>query len=299
VYDYAALLPSMDEYHIDELRARRAFERAAPTYLAAARLEREIGERMLERLDLVRLEPGVVVDAGAGPAPQAEGLRRRYPDALHAALDWSRAMLRSRRGRSGWIHRILGRRGPAGVCADMRRMPFAAGSCGLVWSNMALHCVSDPLPVLAEFSRVLRPDGLLMFSTLGPDTLKELRSAYAAAGVPRNAHRFHDMHDLGDMLAASGFAAPVMDMEIITLTYASAAALTSDLRATGQTSSSAGRSRTLTGKRRWATVRDALEARALEGRIPFTVEVVYGHAWKGAPRRNPDAGAIVRIQKRR
>ena len=287
----------MDEYRIDEPRVRRAFERAAPTYLAAARLEREIGARMLERLELVRLEPGVVLDAGAGPAPQAAELHRRYPDALHVALDWSPAMLRERTARANWLGRMLGKRGPAAVCADMRRMPFGAGSCGLVWSNMALHWVSDPLPALTELARVLRPDGLLMFSTLGPDTLKELRRACEAAGVASHVHRFRDMHDLGDMLSVCGFAAPVMDMEIITLTFTSAAALIADFRATGQTSSTAGRSRALMGKRRWAAVRDALESRTVDGRIAFTAEVVYGHAWKGAPRRNPDARSIVRLER--
>jgi malonyl-CoA O-methyltransferase len=287
----------MDQYRIDEPRARRAFERAAPSYLAAARLDREIGARMLERLELVRLAPGVVVDAGAGPAPQAEGLRRRYPDAFHVALDWSSAMLRERSVGSGWLGRILGMRGPAAVCADLRRMPLAAGSCGLAWSNMALHWVSDPLAAFAEFGRVLRPDGLLMFSTLGPDTLKELRGACEAAGMARNVHRFHDMHDLGDMLTGSGFGAPVMDMEVITLTYASVAALVADLRATGQNSSAAGRCRTLTGKHRWAAVRDRLESRAVDGRISLTAEVVYGHAWKGTPRKTVDGGSIIRLER--
>jgi malonyl-CoA O-methyltransferase len=283
----------MDEYRIDEPRARRAFERAAPTYPAAARLEREIGARMLERLELVRLAPGVILDAGAGPAPQAEGLRLRYPDALHVALDWSHAMLRKRTSRAGWLGRILGMRGPAAVCADLRRAPLAAASCGLVWSNMALHCVCDPLPAFADFSRVLRPEGLLMFSTLGPDTLKELRGACEGAGTPGSVHRFHDMHDLGDMLTGSGFAAPVMDMEVIVLTYPGVAALVADLRATGQVSSAAGRARTLTGKRRWTAVRDALESRAVDGRISLTAEVVYGHAWKGTPRRSVDGGSIM------
>jgi malonyl-CoA O-methyltransferase len=162
---------------------------------------------------------------------------------------------------------------------------------------MALHWVSDPLPALAEFGRVLRPDGLLMFSTLGPDTLKELRGACEAAGAATQVHRFHDMHDLGDMLSESGFAAPVMDMEIITLTFASAAALVADLRATGQTSSAAARRKTLMGKRRWAALRDALESRAVDGRISLSAEVVYGHAWKGAPRKRLDTRSIVRMNR--
>lgn len=287
----------MDEYRIDETRARRAFERAARTYFDAARLEREVGARMLERLELVRLDPGVVVDAGAGPGPQAEGLRRRYARALYVPVDTSLAMLREQRARSGWMQRVLARRRPAAVCADMRSLPLAAASCGLVWSNMALHWMSDPLPALREFGRVLRPEGLLMFSTLGPDTLKELRSACEAAGAGPQAHRFRDMHDLGDMLTGSGFSSPVMDMEIITLSFRSVAALVSDLRATGQSSSAAGRRRTLTGKRRWAAVREMLESRAVNGRIACTVEVVYGHAWKGLPHKSSDGSSIVRFKR--
>lgn len=287
----------MDEYAIDEPRARRAFERAARTYLDAARLEREVGARMLERLELVRLEPGVVVDAGAGPGPQAEGLRRRYARALYVPLDTSLAMLREHRARSGWLQRVFSRRPPAAVCADMRGIPLAAGSCGLVWSNMALHWISDPLPALREFGRVLRPEGLLMFSTLGPDTLKELRGAWEAAGAGAQVQRFRDMHDLGDMLAGAGFSSPVMDMEIITLSFASVAALVADLRATGQSSSAAGRRRALTGKRRWEAVREALESGAVGGRLSVTAEVVYGHAWKGSPQGATAGSSIVRFQR--
>ncbi|MBI3371572.1 MAG: methyltransferase domain-containing protein [Betaproteobacteria bacterium] len=287
----------MNEYGIDEPRARRAFERAAPTYFDAARLEREVGARMLERLELIRLEPGTIVDAGAGPGPQAEGLRRRYARALYVPLDTSLAMLREQRARSGWMRRVFSRRSPAAVCADMRGIPLAAGSCGLVWSNMALHWMSDPVPALREFGRVLRPEGLLMFSTLGPDTLKELRGAWEAAGAGPQAHRFRDMHDLGDMLTGSGFSSPVVDMEIITMSFASVAALVADLRATGQSSSAAGRRRTLTGKHRWAAVREMLESRAVDGRLAFTAEVVYGHAWKGSPQKAPDTSSIVRFQR--
>ena len=297
---YAIMLQTnapMDEYRIDESCARRAFERAARTYFDAARLEREVGARMLERLELVRLDPGVIVDAGAGPGPQAEGLRRRYPRALYVPVDTSFAMLREQRARSGWVRRLLARRRAAALCADMRSMPLAAASCGLVWSNMALHWMSDPLPALREFGRVLGSEGLLMFSTLGPDTLKELRGAWEAADAGPQAHRFRDMHDLGDMLTGSGFSSPVMDMEIITLSFRSVAALVSDLRATGQSSGAAGRRRTLMGKRRWAAMREMLESRAVDGKILVTAEVVYGHAWKGLPRKSSGGNPIVRFQR--
>ncbi len=163
----------------------------------------------------------------------------------------------------------------------------------MVWSNMALHWAADPQRAIEEFHRVLEVEGLLMFSTLGPDTLKELRTAFPAAGGAPRVHGFIDMHDLGDMLVAAGFAAPVMDTETLTLTYASVDAMVADLRDTGQTCALAGRARGWLGKGRWKQARNALEAGMREGRFPLTAEVVYGHAWKPAPRKTRDGHAIV------
>jgi malonyl-CoA O-methyltransferase len=157
------------------------------------------------------------------------------------------------------------------VCADLERLPLAEGSIDLVWSNLALHWLSDPLPAFTEFRRVLAAKGLVMFSTLGPDTLKELRRA---AGE-RRVHRFIDMHDLGDMLLAAGLAAPVMDMEMLTLEYADADALLADLRGSGQTSARADRPRGLCGRGFAERLR-----RALGDKPRLSFELVYGHAWR-------------------
>jgi len=226
-----------------------------------------VGARMLERLDYVKLAPRRVVDAGAGPAREARALAARYRGVENIAVDFSLAMLRAGRGR--WI----GRNPSKPLCADLERLPLADGAADLVWSNMALHWSARPLEALREFSRVLAPEGLLMFSMLGPDSLRELR---AAAGAER-VHEFHDMHDIGDMLVAAGLAAPVMDMEMLTFTYASGAQLIADLRASGQTSARSDRRRGLSGRRFLKRLEASLEPRA-------TFEVVYGHAWKGAPR---------------
>jgi len=172
------------------------------------------------------------------------------------------------------------------VCAALERLPLAAGSVELAWSNMALHWAADPPAVLAELARVLAPEGLLMFSTLGPDTLKELR---AAAGEAR-VHRFADMHDLGDALLAAGFAAPVMDMEMLTLTYAAPAGLVADLRASGQTLARPERARGLAPR----ALRAALEAAGTSA----SIEVIYGHAWKGTPRKSADGRSIVHFERR-
>ena len=269
---------------IDARAARRRFDRAAATYRAAARLETEIGTRMLERLDYMRVSPQRILDAGSGPAPQAAALAKRYPGALLLALDFSLPMLRQARA-LGWLARLRGARRPLAVCASLGRLPFAANSVQLLWANMVLHWADDPRAALAEFQRVLAPGGLLMLSTLGPDTLKELR---AAAGDAR-VHRFADMHDVGDWLLAAGFSAPVMDMEALTLEYRGLPALLADLRASGQTSARADRPRGLAGKGLLASLAPA-GSRA-------TCEVVYGHAWKGVPRKSADGRSIVQFDR--
>jgi malonyl-CoA O-methyltransferase len=252
---------------IDRRASRRRFDRAAKTYRRFSRLEDEVGIRMLERLDYIRLAPQRILDAGSGPPRRA--LRKRYPRAMVIALDFSLAML----PRPGLLARLAGSR-DVGVCADLERLPLADASVDLVWSNMALHWLSDPLPAFQEFRRVLSANGLLMFSTLGPDSLKELR---AAAGSSR-VHTFIDMHDLGDMLLAAGLAAPVMDMELLTFEYPSADTLLGDLRASGQTSARVDRPRGLAGPAFARRLRHAL------GDKPrATFELVYGHAWKPPP----------------
>ena len=260
---------------IDRRAARRRFERAAKTYPKFSRLEAEVAARMLERLDYIRLEPRRILDAGSGP-PRRD-LRKRYPKAMAIALDFSLAML-PQPGFWKWItdQRLVA------VCADMQTLPLADASVDLVWSNMALHWLSDPLPALHELRRVLSPDGLLMFSTLGPDSLKELR---AAAGASR-VHAFIDMHDLGDMLLHVGLATPVMDMEVLTFEYPDADTLLRDLRGSGQTSARADRPRGLAGRTFGQRLRHAL------GDKPkATFEVVYGHAWQ-APPAHPDVKTV-------
>jgi malonyl-CoA O-methyltransferase len=271
---------------IDVRAARRRFERAAAGYEAAARLESEVATRLRERLDYVKIAPRRVLDAGSGPGRDAQLLAKRFPGQEIIALDYALPML----PRTGFFDRWL-RRGVVALAADMEALPLAAASVELVWSNMALHWLNDPLAAFREFSRVLAPDGLVMFSTLGPDTLKELRAASTGSRV----HAFTDMHDLGDMLVAAGLTNPVMEMEIITIDYGSGARLLDDLRRSGQTNARADRGRGLAGRRFGERLRLALE------RSPrVTYEVVYGHAWKPAPSKAPADPKVktVRVFKR-
>jgi len=271
---------------IDVRAARRRFARAAAGYEAAARLESEVGARLRERLDYVKIAPRRILDAGSGPGREARALASRFPGKDVIALDYALAMLPRMRMLDRWL-----RRGVTPLAADLERLPLGAGTISLVWSNMALHWLNDPLAAFREFSRVLAPDGLVMFSTLGPDTLKELRVAAAASRV----HAFTDMHDLGDMLLAAGLTNPVMEMELITIDYGKGERLLDDLRQSGQTNARADRARGLAGRRFGARLRATLDA---SPRI--TYEVVYGHAWKPAPVQQPadQKGKTVRVFKR-
>lgn len=250
---------------------------------------------MLERLDYVNLQPQRILDLGCSRGGSFSGLAARFPESQLIGLDLSPAMLAAgQEQRPGW-QRLLGikQRGPLRLAADAARIPFKSASTAVVWSNLLLHWLDDPLPVLAEAHRVLEVGGLLMFSTLGPDTFKELRLAF----VDGHAHtqRFIDMHDLGDMLVGCGFADPVMDMEVITLTYDDLDAMFRELRAAGSSCAMRARRQGLTGRRGWEAARLRYEAMRREGKLPATFEVVYGHAWKVPPKQTADGRAIVRF----
>ncbi len=264
-----------DAYALDVGAVRRAFDRAAPTFDAAAVLHGEVRANLLDRLDFMAVAPGVVLDAGTGTGQGAHALIRRYPKALVVAVDAAPRMLRAAARRQTWLRRF------APVCADAERLPFRAGSVDLIVSNLMLPWC-DPDAAFAEFRRVLAPRGLLSFTTLGPDTLRELRSAWEAVDSRTHVHRFVDMHDLGDALVRAGFASPVLDVERYTLEYGDTRGLKADLKATGAQLAVGGRARGLTGRHRFAALRDAYEAFRRDGRLPATCEVVFGHAWTPA-----------------
>ncbi|QDX82927.1 hypothetical protein B9N43_10785 [Denitratisoma sp. DHT3] len=262
------------------------------------------------RLDVVRLQPARLADIGCATGAGVRALQARYPEALPVALDYALPMLarvtqmeRTPAVRGASLLQRLGERlrgGPAArgarlVNGDVNCLPLADGSLDLIWSNLMLHWLDDPLPALRELQRVLAVDGLLTFSLLGPDTLKELRAAARACGIEPPLRAFHDMHDIGDMLVAAGFADPVMDMELITLTYRTPRGLLRDQRHLGVRDG-------LLGHLPWRQWRRVLAAWAESGDpLPATFEVVYGHAWKAAPQpptRTADGRSVIQFQKR-
>jgi malonyl-CoA O-methyltransferase len=284
----------MDEFLIDKKQVRRAFSRAARGYDAAAVLQREVCQRMLERLDYIKLNPEKILDAGSGTGWGARQLAQRYPAAQVVALDMALGMLNMAREQSGWWRKLFSGSQQNHVCADIEALPLAANSLGIVWSNLALQWCNDLPATFRELHRVLKTDGLLMFSTFGPDTLKELRGAFHGVDGHSHVSRFADMHDLGDMLAHSGFAEPVMDMEIITLTYADVKSVMQDLRGIGAHNATTGRAQGMMGKAAWQHVLEQYENYRRDGKLPATFEIVYGHAWKPQPKQAADGRIIVR-----
>jgi len=276
-------------------RVRRAFARADVAAADGFVVSREASRRMASRLDLVRLEPARVLDAGCGSGPDLAMLRGRYPKAQIIGVDITLGLVRAARRRRTLGERMKAKLGaPASrlACADFARLPFAAGTFAMVWSNLSLAWQADLPEVFAELARVMEPGGLLMFSNYGPDTLKELRRACGSEERGPRVSQFTDMHDVGDMLTRCGFAEPVMDMDVLTLTYADIAALIRDLRSTGQTYAGE-RASGLLSRGAWQRALTAYEAMRRDGRVPATVELVFGHAWKAKPALPPGSAVIT------
>lgn len=283
----------MNEFEIDKKAVRRAFSKAAMQYDAAAVMQREVCVRMLERLDYIKQTPSSVLDVGSGTGWGTRQLGERYPAAQIVALDIALGMLQAARGTSSWWRKLFAGHTRDYVCADMEALPVKSGSMDMVWSNLAVQWCNDLPATLAELHRVLKVDGLLMFSTFGPDTLKEIRAAFQGVDGYNHLNRFADMHDIGDMLVAGGFADPVMDMEYITLTYNDVKSVMQDLRSIGAHNATAGRSTGMMGKKAWSIVLENYERFRSEGKLPATFEVIYGHAWKPQPRNIADGRAII------
>lgn len=270
---------------IDKQRARQNFERAAERYDSVALLQREIADRLLERLDYVRMEPGAILDLGSGTGYAIPALQRRYPKARIIALDFAHAMLLRARRRGRWFKR------PLCVCADAETLPLVDGAVDLIVSNATLQWCSNLDETFTECLRVLRPGGLLMFTTFGPDTLKELRASWAQVDQATHVSPFLDMHDIGDALVRARFADPVMDAEHLTITYKELRQLMLDLKILGASNVTHERPRSLSGRGRLGSLNAAYEPYRRDGRLPASYEVVYGHAW--VPQQKPTANGIA------
>jgi malonyl-CoA O-methyltransferase len=260
---------------LDSRTVRTRFQRAARHYDAAARVAKELAARLLEHLDPVRIEPNRVLDLGAGSGGLTAALSRRYRAARVLALDPAESMLGVARSKT-W--RLLTRQ--QFVCAEAESLPLAAECVELVASNAALPWCRDAGRVFAESFRVLKPGGLFMFSTLGPDTLCELRQAFSQVDDRLHVHGFPDMHDLGDALVHAGFVDVVMDAALLTAEYTEVGELMGELKRCGASNAIAGRARGLTGRAKLERLAQAYETRRDHGLLPATFEAVFAHAWK-------------------
>ncbi len=285
-----------DVYWMDKARVRASFDRAAQTYDAAAILQKLVRTEMLSRLDLVKIKPKVILDAGCGTGHGSFALQKIFSRAQVVSLDIALGMLQKTHEQQPFLSKLLRQKNL--ICADIERLPIASSSLGMVWSNLALQWCNDLDTAFSEMSRVLQPNGLFMFSTFGPDTLKELRVASKPVNQTSaftSVSRFIDMHDIGDALTRAGFSAPVLDVERYTLTYDDVKSVMKDLKSIGAHNATEGRARGLQGRgflqqltQQYEQFRQNLEE---GGKLPATFEVVYGHAWKAETK--PDLGLGV------
>ena len=264
---------------LDRGRLRAAFDRASASYESAAGLQARVAAELLERLAVFAFAPGVVLDLGAGTGRVTRELKRRYRRALVIALDLAPGMLREARRHQQWWRRF------ERVCADALRLPLADASVDIVFSSLMLQWCQPLDTALAECRRVLKPDGFFAFSTLGADTLHELRGAWACADGYNHVNHFVDVHEVGDAVVRAGLMEPVLDVDRLEVGYPDALSLMRDLKAIGAHNVTAGRPRALAGRSRLKRMQDAYEALRRDDRLPATYEVIYGASWGAAGRR--------------
>jgi malonyl-CoA O-methyltransferase len=264
---------------LDKQAVRRSFDRSAPHYDHSAVLQHEIAKRLLERLDYIRLQPHRILDLGCGTGRETKALAQRYPCASTIGIDFSSAMLKCAQQQASSIPKI------EWICADIEQVPLADDCVDLIISNATLQWANDIGSTFHEWWRILRPGGLLLLTTFGPDTLMELRQAWHQVDADYGAYHvspFVDMHHLGDALLTVGFTDPVMDMEQFTLLYSNVRALMQDLKMLGAQNRLTARRRGLTTRSRIQAVEQAYprSTNQDDDRLAATWEVIYGHAWK-------------------
>ena len=284
----------LDIAEIDRNAMRLAFEKAASSYDAVAVLQQEVANRLVERMEFMSMKPRCILDAGSGTGFVSQLLAERFPKAKITALDLAFNMLKQAKSKRTFKQRW--NKQFRYVNAEVESLPFADASVELIISGLTLQWCQDLPKVFKEFRRVLAPGGLLLFSSFGPDTLKELRQSWAEVDEVPHVNAFADMHDVGDALVQSGFADPVMDMEMLTVTYKDVKTVMRDLKQIGAHNVMQGRSHNITGKNKLQNMIKAYEQFRVEGLLPVSHEIVYGHAWVPEARET-ESGVVVPFQK--
>lgn len=275
-------------YRFDKTLVKHRFNKAAAHYEQHAVLQQTVASHMLERLDLFRLRPGLILDVGAGTGWAARVLARRYRKARVVLCDIAEQMLQKARQRAPFLFSRQ-----SFLCADVENLPIGDAQVDMIFCNLCVQWCADLDRVFHHFRRVLRPEGLLLFSSFGPDTLRELRLSWAEVDGGVHVHRFLDMHDVGDALIRAGLVSPVMDVEHFTVTYIDVRALLRDLKQLGASNAAVGRAHGMTGKSAFRALAQAYTRFERGGRLPATYEVVYGHAWGPVAGHRPQDGSTV------
>ncbi len=245
---------------------RSAFNKASNTYDDHAFMQKEIATRLDEKLNVVSSNSDIILDLGAGTGLLSQQLSKRFPGSKIIALDFAQNSLKNNNSKDK-------------ICADANHLPLADNSVDIVISSLMMQWCSDLNQLFLEIHRVLKNNGLFLFSTFGPDTLKELKKSWSVVDDKTHVNSFTDMHDIGDQMLQNGFQSPVMEMETLTLTYQTVTDLLKDLKAIGAQTVNT-RSKSLTGKDKFQLMIKMYESYRTEGKLPATYEVIYGHAWK-------------------
>ena len=249
-------------------QVRAAFNKASDNYEENGFLQKEIATRLNAKLDIISTNPKVILDLGAGTGLLSRQLSKRFVDSQLICLDFAQNSLKNNPT-------------PHKICANANHLPLADNSVDIVISSLMMQWCPDLKQLFSEIHRVLKDDGLILFSTFGPDTLKELKKSWSVVDNETHVNTFTDMHDIGDQLLQNGFQSPVMEMEHLTLTYQSVIDLLRDLKAIGAQSVNS-RSKSLMGKDKFQLMIQMYESYRQDGKLPATYEVIYGHAWKRA-----------------
>lgn len=287
--------PDTQPFNLDKLWVKRSFNGAADTYDQNAVLQKEVGSRMLERFDLLKISPRRILDVGCGTGSLSRALLRRFPNANIVNIDIALNMLFTARQSVPWWQKIRPKQ--SWLCADAVQIPLRSGSADIIVSNLTLQWCDDLESTLREFRRVLAPEGLLMFTSVGPDTLKELRASWREVDDYNHVNAFLDMHDVGDALIRAGFGTPVMDQEYITLTFPTVVQMMRELKAIGAHNVTAGRRRGLLGRQQLENLTHAYERYRSNGVLPCTYEIVYGHAWAPSTKSTHEGESHVPLTK--
>jgi malonyl-CoA O-methyltransferase len=258
-------------------QVRESFNAAVASYDEHAVLQREIGDRLIDKLDFIKLDPKIILEIGSGTGYCTKLLKKLYPSSHIIALDIADLMLQATKSKMSFLQKF--KKQISFTCADAAFLPFQENSIDFIFSNLTLQWCSDLGQVFKEFYRVLKPNGLLMYSSFGPDSLSELRTAWSEVDNFSHVNQFVDMHDMGDEMLAAKLADPVLDMEMLTLTYKNIFDLMRDLKSVGAHNINNTRNHGLTGKGQFDKLKQAYEQFRSDGVLPLSYEVVYGHAW--------------------